>query len=302
MAIKDIFLATFIILAWGLNFVVIKFGVADIPPFLLGALRFICVAFPAIFFIPRPRIPLHLLAFYGLTLCFGQFALLFLAIHLGMPAGIASLVLQSQAFFTILLSYLFLKEAIHLPQIIGICVALLGLITLASSQYMQNTQTIIPVLPLFFVLTAGLSWGMGNICNKIILKNSQTKTLSLVAWGGLFPISPFLICSFIFEGKTQIEHSLSHFSFKDVMIVMYLSVICSLIGYSLWGHLLHKYETWKVAPLTLLVPVVGLISAFIFLNEVLSIQQFIGTLIVILGLCINVFGTRIFKKIRSIYN
>lgn len=204
--------------------------------------------------------------------------------------------------FTILLSYLFLKEAIHLPQIIGICVALLGLITLASSQYMQNTQTIIPVLPLFFVLTAGLSWGMGNICNKVILKNGQTKTLSLVAWGGLFPIFPFLICSFIFEGKTQIEHSLSHFSFKDVMIVMYLSVICSLIGYSLWGHLLHKYETWKVAPLTLLVPVVGLISAFIFLNEVLSIQQFIGTLIVILGLCINVFGARIFKKIRSIYN
>ncbi|MCF8999850.1 EamA family transporter [Acinetobacter nectaris] len=301
MTPKDILLAIIIIFAWGFNFVIIKLGVHDIPPFLLGALRFICVAFPAILFIPRPKIPLHLIAFYGLTLCFGQFALLFLAIHLGMPAGVASLVLQSQAFFTILLSYLFLKEAIKLPQMIGMCVALLGLATLASSQYMQHTQTIIPIFPFFLVLTASFSWAMGNICNKITLKTGQTNTLSLVTWGGLFPIIPFLLCSFIFEGKAQILHSLSHFSVKDLIIVLYLSMISSLIGYSLWGYLLNKYETWKVAPLTLLVPIIGLFSAFIFLHEVLSIQQLIGTFIVIFGLCINVFGSRILQKFKAIY-
>ncbi len=133
MSIKDMLLALCVVVIWGLNFVVIKIGLHDIPPFLLAGLRFLLVALPAIFFVPVPRLPFRWLAAYGITISFGQFAFLFCAIKLGMPAGIASLVLQAQAFFTLLIGALLLGERLKWNQVAGILVAAAGIVLLAES-------------------------------------------------------------------------------------------------------------------------------------------------------------------------
>lgn len=120
MTRKDGLLALLVVVVWGLNFVVIKLGLHNMPPLMLAGLRFMLVAFPALLFVARPAIPLRLLLGYGLTISFGQFAFLFCAIGLGMPAGLASLVLQAQAFFTIILGAFVFGERLQGKQLAGI--------------------------------------------------------------------------------------------------------------------------------------------------------------------------------------
>lgn len=299
MSIRDMFLALLIILAWGFNFVVIKLGVEDIPPLFLACLRFILVAFPAIFFIKRPKVPFKLICLYAMSLCFGQFALLFMSIHLGMPAGLASLILQAQAFFTLILGALFLSEKIQTHHFLGILIAAGGIFILADAKAANSMHSNIPLIPLLLLLAAAFSWAIGNITNKVILKNYPVETLSLVAWSALIPIFPFFISSWFLEGKTAIWSSLTHFQLRDFFVIFYLAFIASITGYGLWGYLLNKYETWKIAPLTLLVPIIGILSAFLFLDENLSPQQLAGAFVIILGLCINVFGMKIMQQLKQ---
>lgn len=270
MSIKDLCLALCIIFAWGLNFVVIKLGVAEIPPLLLAGLRFSVVAFPALFFIRAPRIPLKWLIAYGMTISFGQFALLFLSIHLGMPAGLASLLLQAQAFFTLWLGHSLLKEKIQRHHYAGMAIAVLGILLLAVESH-TGSKTDLPMIPLLLVFAAALSWAYGNICNKVIVQQHQVNPMSLVVW------------------------SLQHAHVHQIFVVGYLAFIATIMGYGLWGYLLSKYPTSMIAPLTLLVPVVGLITAAIFLGEHLSINQMLATAVIISGLVINVFGQRWIK-------
>ena len=138
MRAKDVALALVVVVAWGLNFVVVKVGVTHIPPLLLGALRFMLAAFPALLFVPRPRLPLKLYLAYGLTASVGQFASSFTAVHLGMPTGLASLVLQSQAFFTLVLAAFFLKEHWGAHQLGGLLLAGGGLALIGSAHARQS--------------------------------------------------------------------------------------------------------------------------------------------------------------------
>jgi len=293
MALKDTLLALLVVVIWGINFVIIKLGLQGMPPFLLGGLRFLLVAFPAIFFIPAPAIPLKWLALYALTISFLQFAFLFCAISLGMPTGIASLVLQSQVFFTIILGALFLEEKIKVIQMLGTLIAAAGMGVLAEGG-MANTLSVIPPVGLVMTLTAGLCWAFGNITNKVIMTTApKTPILSLVVWSALIPIVPFLLCSWIFEGQAVIVSSLMHIKTPTVLSLIYLAFISTIIGYGLWGALLSRYPTWRVTPFALLVPVVGLTSAALILGERLNRLQMVGVAVIMLGLIINVFGTRL---------
>lgn len=191
MSIRDMLLALCVVVIWGVNFVVIKVGLHGMPPLLLGALRFILVVFPAIFFVPRPKIPLKGIVIYGLTISFAQFAFLFCAINLGMPSGIASVVLQSQVFFSVLLGALILGEKIKRSQIIGILMAAVGMLVLAKGG-MTGSLTDIPLIALLFTLAAGFSWACGNITNRSIMQNAgKTSIMSLVVWSALVPICLF---------------------------------------------------------------------------------------------------------------
>lgn len=290
MSVKDMLLALCVVVAWGVNFVVIKLGLQGMPPFLLAGLRFALVAFPAIFFVRRPPIPLRWLVVYGMTISFGQFAFLFLAIKLGMPAGLASLVLQAQAFFTLLLGALLLAEKLRWNHIVGIIIATLGMFMLATAGMEGQTSAGITLTTMMLTLSAALSWGLGNITNKIIMRNRSVPIMSLVVWSALVPVIPFFACSLLFEGQAAIVNSLLHIGLQTMLALFYLAFVATIVGYAIWGNLLSRYETWRVAPLSLLVPVVGIITAALVLDEHLSGQQMLGAVVIILGLLVNVFG------------
>ncbi|MHA6313299.1 EamA family transporter [Pantoea sp. S-LA4] len=290
MSVKDMLLALCVVVAWGVNFVVIKLGLQGMPPFLLAGLRFSLVAFPAIFFVRRPPIPLRWLVVYGMTISFGQFAFLFLAIKLGMPAGLASLVLQAQAFFTLLLGALLLAEKLRWNHIAGIIIATLGMFMLATAGMAGQTTAGITLTTMMLTLAAALSWGLGNITNKIIMRNRQVPIMSLVVWSALVPIVPFFACSLLFDGQAAILNSLLHIGLQTVLALFYLAFVATIMGYAIWGNLLSRYETWRVAPLSLLVPVVGIVTAVLVLDEHLSGQQMLGATVIIFGLLVNVFG------------
>ncbi|MFD1801188.1 EamA family transporter [Mixta tenebrionis] len=291
MRVKDLLLALCVVVAWGINFVVIKVGLHGMPPFLLAGLRFSLVALPAIFFVPPPRIPLRWLALYGLTISFGQFGFLFLAIKLGMPAGLASLVLQAQAFFTLLLGALLLAESLKWHHIAGIAIAAGGMFLLAISG--TGSAAGVTLTTMLLTLAAALCWGLGNITNKVIMRRGNVPIMSLVVWSALVPIAPFFLCSWLFEGRDAITDSLMHITLSTVLALIYLAFIATIVGYAIWGTLLGRYETWRVAPLSLLVPVVGILSAALLLGERLSLPQLAGAAAIVLGLLMNMFGGRL---------
>ncbi|WP_448211045.1 EamA family transporter [Colwellia sp. MEBiC06753] len=293
MSLKDSLLALVIICIWGFNFIIIAWGVEQMPPLMLGAARFLFVAGIGSLFMKKPNIPWRWMALYAITLCFGQFALLFSALAFGMPAGLASLVLQSQALFTIIFSALALKEAIKPSQLLAMLVAGIGLTIIAGSE--QATE--MTAIGFGLTIAAAISWGIGNVVNRTINQRGYRADLGLVVWSAWFAIIPFAISSVVFEGTDAISQSLMNFNWIGLGVLLYLAFAASMLGYGLWGYLLAHYPAGHVAPMTLAVPVVGLICAMFFLDEHISNSQAIGILVVMLGLLINVRGEWLFRKL-----
>lgn len=296
MTRKDGLLALLVVVVWGLNFVVIKVGLHNMPPLMLAGLRFLLVAFPALFFVARPKIPFRLLLGYGLTISFGQFAFLFCAINFGMPAGLASLVLQAQAFFTIILGAMVFGERLQGKQLAGIALAVVGVLVLAEASL--NGQHV-ALLGFLLTLAAAFSWACGNIFNKKIMQlETRPAVMSLVVWSALIPIVPFMLASWLMDGPTVMLNSLVTLDITTILSLFYLAFVATIIGYGIWGSLLGRYETWRVAPLSLLVPVVGIASAALLLDEKLGALQLAGAILVMAGLYINVFGFRVRRTAR----
>jgi len=297
MTRKDGLLALLVVVVWGLNFVVIKVGLHNMPPLMLAGLRFLLVAFPALFFVARPKIPFRLLLGYGLTISFGQFAFLFCAINFGMPAGLASLVLQAQAFFTIILGALVFGERLQGKQLVGIALAVVGVLVLAEASL--NGQHV-ALLGFLLTLAAAFCWASGNIFNKKIMQlETRPAVMSLVVWSALIPIAPFFVASMLLDGPTTVLLSLMHIDMVTILSLLYLAFGATIVGYGIWGTLLGRYETWRVAPLSLLVPVVGMASAALLLGETMSLMQMGGAVLIMAGLYINVFGVPLARKVRG---
>ncbi|HBT4769105.1 TPA: O-acetylserine/cysteine exporter [Klebsiella variicola subsp. variicola] len=293
MTRKDGLLALLVVVVWGLNFVVIKLGLHNMPPLMLAGLRFMLVAFPALLFVSRPAIPLRLLLGYGLTISFGQFAFLFCAIGLSMPAGLASLVLQAQAFFTIILGAFVFGERLQGKQLAGIALAIFGVLVLVEGSLGGEH---VPLVGFMLTLAAALSWACGNIFNKKIMSHAaRPPIMSLVVWSALIPVLPFMLASWLIDGPQTMLASLQHIDLLTILSLLYLAFIATIVGYGIWGSLLGRYETWRVAPLSLLVPVVGMASAALLLGETLSGLQLTGAVLIMAGLYINVFGLRLVR-------
>ncbi|OZI23183.1 O-acetylserine/cysteine exporter [Bordetella genomosp. 9] len=284
MPLRDLALALVVILVWGMNFVVIKVGLHGIPPMLLGGMRFLLAAVPAIFFVKRPAIPLRWLVAYGATISLGQFAFLFTAMAVGMPAGLASVVLQAQAFFTVALGALLLREPFRAHNAVGLMVAAAGLALIGAEGGAGMTT-------LGFVLTlcAALMWGLGNIATK---KAGKADMLGLVVWGSLVPPLPFFALSWWLEGPDRIHAALASIDGSSVFAVVYLSFVATLVGYGLWAWLMSRYPAAQVAPFSLLIPVIGLAAAAALLGEMPTAPQVGGAVLVMVGLLINTFGRR----------
>jgi O-acetylserine/cysteine efflux transporter len=288
MSPRDLMFALIVIVVWGVNFVVIKVGLHGVPPMLLGALRFALVALPAIFFVKRPAVAFKWVLAYGATISLGQFAFLFYAMSVGMPAGLASLVLQAQAFATLIFAAMILGEKVRTPNVVGLLIAASGLAVIAIQGGHAMT-----LAGFMLTLAAACMWGMGNVVTK---RMGKVDLLSLVVWGSLVPPLPFLALSLMLEGPAKIESSLASISMTSIGAIVYLSFISTMMGYTLWGKLMARYPASQVAPFSLLVPVVGLASAAFLLDEGLSPVQIVGAVLVMTGLLVNVFGGRVMQR------
>ncbi|CAG9298034.1 EamA family transporter [Celerinatantimonas diazotrophica] len=296
MLLRDKLLALCIVLIWGVNFVVIKVGLEGMPSLLLAFLRFFFVAFPAIFFVKRPPVPFKWLFIYGITISFGQFALLFWALKIGLPAGLASLIAQVQAFVTIMLGALLLKEKIKLHNIVAIILAAVGIFILAIAQ--GSSAQSVSLLALALGVAGASCWAMGNIANKVIMHNHPAPTMSLIVWSALVPTGAFALTSLLFDGSTVMIEALEHIAWHNIFSIAYLSFLATIVGYGGWSFLLSRYATSQVAPLSLLVPVFGLLSAFILLGEKMNFHQLIGGVIIAIALVINMFAPRFIPSLR----
>lgn len=285
---KDLLIGLIVIVVWGFNFIAIKLGVQAVPPLLLAVLRFLFTCFPAIFFLPKPPIPWRWLIALGLFLNVGQFSFLFMGIQLGMPAGLASLVMQSQAFFTLFMAVAWLGECLRWNNLAGLVLAACGMSLIG---YLQG-QTM-TALGFWFILLAAASWGVGNvIMRRATLGVPPFSMLSLVVWSGMVAVLPLALLSLVFEGFASWVTAWHSLTWVSVGSFVYLGLFATLIGYGLWGKLLSRYPAAVVAPLALLVPLIGMSSSSLLLGESLSGWQLVGSALVMAGLVVHVFGAK----------
>lgn len=291
MTLADILTALCVVTIWGVNFVVIKIGLEDLPPVLFTALRFIFAALPLAFFVKRPQTAWPLVLAYGMFQFALQFTLLFSGIKLGLPAGLASLVIQLQAFFTIGLAVLLLGERPQAVQLIGALVALSGMALVAV--HLEGHATLIGFV---LVVTAGLCWALANIATK---KMGQVNALSLVVWGSLVAAPPLLLASWLMEGQAAWELAAHNFSLKTLFTVLFQSYPNTILGFGIWSMLMRRYAAATIAPFSLLVPVAGMTSAALILGEQLEWWKVAAGALVLAGLALNQFGARLWAKLAS---
>jgi O-acetylserine/cysteine efflux transporter len=287
-------LALAIVAVWGTNFVVIKISLEAFPPFLFAALRYIFALLPIVFFIPRPKVSWGNLCIYGLATGVGQFGVMYYAIDGRISPGLASLVIQTQVFFTIGFAMFFAKEGLRPYQVVAVAVAMTGLGIIAA-----HTDATTTVLGLALVVFAGLSWGIANTVSR---RAGAINMLSYVVWASAFSIPPLLIVSLIFEGGWEsMATSIASASIGAWLGVLWQSWGNTLFGYAAWGWLLSKHPAAVVAPAPLLVPIFGMGASAYFLSEPLPLWKVMAAGLVIAGLVINLFWPTLREQSRKIF-
>jgi O-acetylserine/cysteine efflux transporter len=281
---RDILSALAAALALGLAFSVIKIGVGEAPPLLLTALRFTFAAVPAVFFVPAPKARAGLVALYGLLIGAAQFGLLFLAIKQGMPAGLASLVIQLQAFVTVFLAWITFGERPSTVQMTAAGLAFAGIAVIGSVRLGGAS-----LRPFLMVVLAAFCWGGGNIVGKLA---GRINMFAFTIWSSLAAPLPLFALSIYFDGPRTIQ-TLLHPSWVLILCVAALAYGATIIGFGLWSRLLSFYPASQVTPFALLIPVVGLISGSLIFDEPLRPIELFGALLVMAGLIYNIFGERL---------
>ena len=274
MAPRDNLRATLVATIWGANFVVIDEGLKGFPPFLLLAVRFVLVTFPLVLFIPRPG-PWRQILLIGTFMSLGQFTLLYLALHLGMPTGLASLLVQAQVMFTIAISRIVLGEHPTRQQLLGVGIGLAGLGVLVIG---RGTHT--PLGPLAITVAACLSWAIGNV---IARRARVSSGLGITVWSGVVVPVPALALALAIDGPHALGHAVAHVGWLTIFSTLYTVIGASLFGYGTWNSLLSRYPVGAVVPFTLLVPVTGIATAWIVLGQAPTVTELLGGVVLLAG-------------------
>ena len=282
---RDVVRALLVVVLWGSNFTMIKLGLREIPPMMLCALRFAVVGIPGMFLVRFPRLPFLKVAAFGLITFALQFALIFVGMNIGASAGIASLVLQVQVFFTFMLAAVFLGEKPTAWQIAGAVVAFSGIAYVA-----HHIGGEVSAAGLTLIVAAAAAWGVGNVLAR---RFGNVNMVALVVWSSVIALPPLALLSFALEDPVHVLRAADRLSWMTFAAVAYIAYGSTLIPYSIWGRLLSRYPSGSVAPFTLLVPIVAMFVAVLALHEPVEGWKFVAAALVISGLCLNVFGRRL---------
>lgn len=277
-------LALLIVFIWGTNFVIIKEVLATLPPLLFATLRFCLVFLPAALFLRRPRVPLWHLASYGILIGVGQFGMIYIAMTQYISPGLASLVVQTQVFFTIGLAMYFSGERIKPFQILALVLAAGGLAVI-----IQHTDGATTPLGLLMVMIAAMSWASANIINRYSAKiDPSLNMLSFVVWSSIFAVPILLILSLGLEGLPAIQLGLANMSPATWLGVLWQTAANTMFGYAAWAWLLARYPAATVSPLSLLVPIFGMGASALYLAEPLPAWKIIAASLILAGLALNI--------------
>ncbi|MDR7278130.1 EamA family transporter [Catenuloplanes atrovinosus] len=272
---RDIALAVAVAAVWGVNFVVIAVGLDHFPPLLFSALRFGLAAVPALFLVGRPRVPWRWVIAVALALAVAKFSLLFFGIEAGMPAGLSSLVLQSQALFTTLFAVLLLGERPRRVQLLGLLIAAGGLAVVAARLGPDR-----PPAAFALVIGAAVAWGLSNVATR---KASPPDALRFMVWVSAFGAVPLFALSLIVEGPAADLAALRTATVPAILAVLFIAFAATLGGFGAWGSLIKRYGASTVAPFSMLVPFFGMGSAALLLGEPIHAADVAGGTLVIGG-------------------
>lgn len=294
MSLRDLALALLVVTLWGANFTVIRLSLEGVPPLLLAALRYALAAFPFIFFIRPPAVAGRYWVAYGLTAGLSQFACLFTAIHAGLPAGLASVILQSQVLFTTAFAWLFLGEPVTRAQLVGLAVAVAGLGLVATGEPALGSQPI-PAGAFGLALAAAASWGISNVIIRLATASAQVQgtrldMFSVVVWSSLIPPLPLLALAFALGETASLVRAITTLKPLSAFAVAFQAYGATLVGAGLWSSLMGRYPASQVAPLSLLVPLTGLLTAYLVLGEHLSLIQGVGCATALAGLALSLLA------------
>jgi O-acetylserine/cysteine efflux transporter len=275
---RDSLLAALVATIWGFNFVVIDWGMHDVPPLLFAAVRFTAVVFPAVLLVPRPPAPWRVVAAVGAFMSLGQFGFLYVAMAAGMPPGLAALVLQAQVVFTVVIAAGVLREAPTRPQVVGVVIGCLGLITVAIGRGGHVT-----VGALSLCLLAAASWGVGNVVSRAA---GVAGGLSLTVWSAVVVPVPLLALSLLLDGPGEMSTAVASFSWQAAASTLYTAGLASLVGYGIFNTLLARNPSSSVVPWVLLAPVVAMGSAWLLLDQQPNAAETAGGLVLIVGVLV----------------
>lgn len=283
MSTRDRLLAVFVAVLWGGNFLAIRVSLDHFPPLFLAALRFAVIAVPTLMFVPRPQVPLRWLLGYGLGFGVVQFVFLFIAMDIGMPTGLASLVLQASAPFTVLLGALLLRERIATRQGFGIALAVLGLAAIAVAR--AQTAAVLPVL---LTLVGALGWALGNLASKLA---APPNPLHLTLWMSVVAPVPLLAMSWATEGPMAgweaLRDAFTPGGVPGLVGLAYTVVLGTVVGSGIWTALMFRHPAGVVAPYSLLVPVVGIALAALVLGERPTVIELVAAAVIVGGVMLG---------------
>lgn len=294
---KDFLLAVIITFVWGINFSIIKLGLISLNPFMLSGLRFLLCAIPLIFFIKKPNVSMVYIASYGLIFGVGLWGMVSLGIYFGISAGVASLVLQLSAFFTVILGAIVLHEKIQLHKKLGFVTALAGIAFIISI-----TDGTVTYLGLSLVLVGAISWSVANV---IVKKAGTKEVFAFLIYSSIFSPIPLFLLAYLTQGDVVFINFFENLDGRAIFSILFQVYPTTLMGYWVWNSLLHKYPASSVAPLSLLVPIFGLLGSYFVFNEPIGSLKIIACALIVSGLVINTFGgnfqfKRVFGKGRDI--
>ncbi|POP77219.1 EamA family transporter [Pseudomonas syringae] len=279
-------LAVLVMAIWGINFSVIKLGLTNVDPLILAGLRFSLCALPAIFFVRRPNVPWRYLIGYGLVFGIGLWGIVNLGIKAGLSAGIASLVLQFSAFFSILLGSWVFREALNRFQILGMLIALSGLLSV-----ILISDGSVSLLGMLLVLVGALSMSVANIINK---KANTRDVFAFLVWSSAFSPIPLFALDYAINGSVGYIMFVNHIGTTAVLSILFQVYPNTLFAYWIWNSLLKTYPISTVAPLSLLVPIFGMLGSVVIFNEHMSTGKVLAVLLIVTGLSVGLYGRRIF--------
>ena len=293
---KELGAALAIVVIWGVNFIAMKFGLRDFTPFQLGAGRYLAAALPLVLLIRPPRVHWKWVVLYGLCQGVGQFGFLFVALQVGMTASLASVLMQTQVFFTALFGFVLLRERASRPLQVGMALAALGLACFVMDYLAPGASSATTALGFGLSLCAAAMWAASNIvARKAQQASAGFDPVAFVVWASTVPVLPFVLLTLSLDPVAS-RANWANAAWSSWVAIAFLGWIATVAAYGMWTGLLKRHPANRVAPFSLGVPVVGLTAGILVLGEAVTPWQWAGIVLVVAALACVMLGPRFMKR------